>query len=69
MRAEVGVLCKDGNRDAAQDKAMAYGKDMMNRPEVKKMRECSKLAAGIMPPMPFEKFAEENKNYHVCDDF
>ena len=69
MEAEIGALCRKGSRDEAQDKAMAYGKDMMNRPEIKKMRECSKLAAGMMPKMPFDKYAEENKNRHVCDDF
>ena len=69
MEAEIGAMCRSGNRDAAQDTAIAYGKDMMNRPEIQKMRECSKLAVGMMPQMPFEKFSEENKNRHVCDDY
>ena len=68
MEAEITAMCRSGNRDAAQDTAMVYGKDMMNRPEIKKMRECSKLAVGMLPQMPFEKFAEKNKNRHVCDD-
>lgn len=69
MEAEVGVLCRSGKRDEAQDKAMAYGKEMMSKPELKKMRECGKMAAGMMPQMPFENIEEENKNRHVCDDF
>ena len=69
IEAELGALCKSGNRDEAQDKAMAYGKEMMSRPEIKKMRECSKLAAGMLPKMPFEDFEEKTKNQHVCDDF
>lgn len=69
MEAEIGALCRGGKRDEAQDKAMAYGKGMMNKPEIKKMRECSKMAAGMMPKMPFEDFNEKTKNQHVCDDF
>lgn len=69
IEAELGALCKSGNRDEAQDKAMAYGQEMMSRPEIKKMRECSKLAQGMMPKMGFEDLMEEGKNRHVCDDF
>jgi len=68
MKSEVEGLCKSGKRDAAQDKAMEYAKDMMSRPEMKKMRECGKMMAGMMPKMPFENLQEEGKNRHVCDD-
>lgn len=69
MKAEVGALCKNGKRNEAQDKAMAYGKEMMSRPELMKMRECGKMMAGMMPKMPFEHIEEKNKNSHVCDNF
>jgi hypothetical protein len=69
MEADVGALCRSGKRDEAQDKAMAYGKEIMNRPEMKKMRECSKMMAGMMPKMPFENLEEESKNRHICDEF
>ena len=69
IEAEVGALCRSGNRDEALDKAMAYGKEMMSKPELKKMRECGKLAAGMLPQMPFDTFEEEGKNTHICDDF
>ncbi len=68
MEAEITAMCRSGNRDAAQDKAMGYGREMMSRPEIKKMRECSKLAAGMLPKMPFEDFEEKTQNQHVCDD-
>ena len=68
MQLEIRSLCKSGNRDEAEAKAMAFGKDMMNRTEIKKMRECSKLAAGMLPKMPFEDFEKKYKNRHVCDD-
>ena len=68
MKAEVEAMCRSGNRDGAQDKAMEYGKEIMNRSEMKKMRECSKMMAGMMPKMPFENLEEEGKNRHICDD-
>lgn len=69
MNAEVEAMCRTGNRDAAQEKAMEYAKEMMNRPELKKMRECSKMMAGMMPKMPFENLEEESNNRHICDEF
>ena len=69
MKAEVDSLCKNGKRDEAQDKAMAYGKEMMSRPELMKMRECGKMMAGMLPKMPFEDLEEMGKDRHVCDDF
>ena len=69
IQAELKRLCRSGNRDEAQEKAMEYGKEMMSRPEIKKMRECSKKAAGMLPKMGFEELMEEGKDRHVCDDF
>ncbi|GJL65999.1 MAG: hypothetical protein NPIRA05_09700 [Nitrospirales bacterium] len=69
IKAEIGSLCKSGKRDEAQDRAMAFAKEMMNRPEMKKMQECGKLAAGMMPKMPYETLQEMGKDRHVCDDF
>ena len=68
MKAEAEAMCRSGNRDGAQDKAMKYGKEIMNRPEMKKMRDCSKMMGGMMPKMPFEDLEKENKNRHICDD-
>lgn len=67
MKVEVGELCKSGKRNEAQDKAMAFSMEMMSRPEVRKMRECGKMMAGMMPEMPFENIEKETKNSHVCD--
>ena len=69
MEAEVAALCKSGNRDDAQDKAIKYAKEMMARPELQKMRECGKMLAGMVPQMPFENIEEESKNRHICDEF
>ena len=69
MEAEVAALCKSGNRNRAQDKALEYAKEMMSRPELKKMRECGKMMAGMLPKMPFEDIETENKDRHICDDY
>ncbi|WP_447970329.1 hypothetical protein [Nitrospira sp. M1] len=69
MKAEIDVLCRAGKRDEAQAKALTFAKEMMSRPEMKKMQECSKLAAGMMPKMPYQKIQEMGKDQHVCDDF
>ncbi len=69
MEAEVDALCKSGNRDGAQDKAMEYAMEMRKRPELQKMQECGKMAAGMLPKGVFDDLVEEGKNRHVCDDF
>ncbi len=69
MEAEVGALCKSGNREGAQDLAMSYVKEMKSRPELQKIQECGKMAEGMMPKGAFEDLVEEEKNQHVCDDF
>ncbi len=69
IEAELDTLCKSGNRDSAQDKAMKYAMEMRSRPELQKMQECGKMAAAMMPKMAFDDLVEEGKNRHVCDDF
>lgn len=69
MEAEVAAMCRSGNRDGAQDKAMEFAMEMRSRPELKKMQECGKMAQGMLPKGAFEDLVEEGKNQHVCDDF
>ncbi len=69
MEAEVKSLCQSGKRAEAQDRAMALAMEMMNRPEMKQMQECSKMMAGMMPKMPYKKYEDMGKNQHICDDF
>lgn len=68
MQAEIKSLCTSGKRDEAQKKAIAYSKEMMSRPAMKKIRECSKMLRGMIPKMPFENFEKEYKNRHMCDE-
>lgn len=69
MEAEVKALCDSGKRKQAQNKALAFSKDLMSRSEVKQMRECSEMMRGMMPDaMPFDNMEEDLKNRHVCDE-
>lgn len=71
MEKEVKALCQAGKRDAAMDKAMTYGKQMMNEPSLMQMQKCGEKARHMMPNMaesPFEGFSEDKyKEQHICD--
>ncbi len=66
VQAEVESLCKSGKRDAAQQRAMAFGMKAAKDPNMKIMAECGKQMQGMMPPMPYTD-VEAQKNRHVCD--
>ncbi|MCK5002774.1 MAG: hypothetical protein KAS57_07095 [Gammaproteobacteria bacterium] len=69
MEAEISALCKDGKRSQAQEKAVSYGKKMMNDATMKAMIKCSEPMKGIMratPIVPFDANAEI-QDKHVCD--
>jgi predicted lipoprotein len=67
VQAEVESLCKAGKRDAAQQRAMAFGMKAAKDPNMKAMGECGKQMQGMMPPMPYSNI-EQNRNRHVCDE-
>ena len=66
--AEIKALCDAGNREEAQETAIAYSRKMMQEPAMKKVRECSEHLRGMLPTMPFDNFEEEFKNKHICDE-
>ena len=68
MEQEIDALCASGKREQAQDKAIAYSKEMMAMPAMQKMRECSEMMRGMLPDMPFDNFEEEFKNKNICDE-
>lgn len=72
FETEMKVLCKEGKRDKAQEKAMVFSKKMMNSPAVKDLRKCTeKVSAsmkGMMPNMDPEEIAKDFSNHHVCDE-
>lgn len=64
---EIRALCKSGKRDQAQQKAIAYAKQMMNNPAIKAMQKCGEIARGMMPEMPVMQMENELESQHVCD--
>ena len=67
--AEIQSLCQSGKRREAQDRAITMSEEMMNRPELQQFRECSKMMAGMMPQMPFQKMEDMGNDRHICDDY
>jgi hypothetical protein len=66
VQAEVQSLCKTGKRDAAQERAMAFGMKVASDPDMRTMQECSRQMQGMTPPMPYTDI-EAQQNRHVCD--
>ncbi len=73
LEAEVKSLCAKGKRDKAQDKAISFGMEMMNDPEMLKMRKCGEMMKGTMPTMPaiptmpYMDQEKDSSSNHVCD--
>jgi hypothetical protein len=66
VEKEVQALCRDGKRDAAQSRAMAFGIKAAKDPAMQQMGACSEQAQGMMPPMPYADMAD-NDGRHICD--
>lgn len=66
LMSEVQALCRDGERDAAQDKALAWGKQVAKSDELQKMKKCGEMMQGAMPKTPPspDELAERG---HICD--
>lgn len=67
MDAEIRSLCQAGKRQAAQSKAVAFGKEMSKNPSVKHMQKCSKMMEGFMPQNPYMDPDRDYSKQHVCD--
>jgi hypothetical protein len=69
--AEMKSLCAKGDRDAAQEKAMVYAKDIMNHPAVQEAKHCGEMMQGAMKGMMQDmSVMSQDKDYskvHVCD--
>lgn len=69
---EMQSLCDSGKRDAAQEKAKHYSRQMMENEAVKQMEECAqKLPASLKEmagesPLDLDGF-DDLKNSHICD--
>jgi len=67
FEAEVRPLCQGGKRDAAQEKAIAFEKEMAKHPAIVALGKCGELAKGVVTDMPFTGQEEGDPNEHVCD--
>jgi hypothetical protein len=67
MEAEVRSLCANGKRDEAQQKALAYGKEIANDASMKAMMKCTESMKDMMPEISFKGLEEEAKDKHICD--
>ena len=72
FEADMKVLCKDGKRDEAQEKAMVFSKKMMNSSAIKDLHKCTeKVSAsvrGMMPNMNPDEMIKDYSNHHICDE-
>ena len=67
MEAEINALCARGKRDQAQQKAMAYGKEITNDAVMKAMTKCTEGMQAMMPELSFTGVDEDSTGLHVCD--
>ena len=71
FEAEMKSLCASDKRDAAQEKAMVYAREVMDRPVVKEARRCGEMMQGAMQGMsqnmPYMGQDKDYSSQHVCD--
>jgi len=65
VQAEIKSLCARGRRSAAQDKAVAFGREVRRHPAMKKMLQCGR-DMGRMKSLLSQVYGEGNES-HVCD--
>ncbi len=73
VEEELKGMCASGQRRAAQAKAVSFGNEFANSPEMAQLQECSELAMAMMPPM-LGSLADleypdddDDVSTHVCD--
>jgi len=67
MEAEVRSLCASGKRDEAQQKAIAFGKQIANDASMQAMMKCTEGMKSMMPEITFKGLEEEARDQHICD--
>ena len=72
VEKEVKALCASGERDAAQEKAIATAIEFANSDEVQPLKTCGDIARALMPELlaQIEQLEEEgaDTSNHVCDN-
>lgn len=69
VEREIRGHCARGERAAAQDKALAFGREVQQNAAMQKMMECGKMMAGMMPKTPFLDEIQQQSagGGHICD--
>jgi len=73
FEAEMKLLCANGKRDEAQEKAMVYMKEIVNSSVVKEAKRCGEMMKGamqgMMQDMPIVDQDKDFTRQHVCDSY
>lgn len=72
LEKELRQLCADGERDHAQRKAVAFGREFASSDEFKQLQQCGEMARRMIDGMPdyLKGVMPEDgngDNRHVCD--
>jgi hypothetical protein len=67
VTAELQALCKAGERDEAQAKAINYGKQMLKDPVMLELKECTGMASQMIPQTMWAELENEDTHAHVCN--
>jgi len=67
LAAEVDALCKAGDRDDAQAKAISFGKKMVKEPVMLELKECAGMASMMIPQTVWAELDNEDTQAHVCN--
>jgi len=70
VKSEIKALCARGERDAAEQKGLAFAREVNTDPDIQKMRKCGEQMSGMMPSMPFmaQAGSTDASGKHVCDE-
>ena len=69
LAAEIQTLCKAGERDEAQAKAVSYGKQILKDPVMLELKECTGMASQMIPQTMWAELENEDTQAHVCNTY
>ena len=67
ISAEIESLCKAGKRDAAQAKALAFGREMADSPAMANLQECAGALGALLPAALASLHGDAADAMQVCD--
>jgi hypothetical protein len=67
IKAEIDSLCASGKRDQAQNKAIAFGKEVAQDDTMKTLRECGEIMQDKSPKLTFTGLDKDSSTQHICD--